>query len=235
MKSLVVEDNAVSAMALSEILVELGYGPVSVAEDLHAARLLLRAMGRFDLAFVDIYLGDEADGTVIAGELRALGTPVVYASSYSDEETLALALPTGAEGYVVKPFAHDQVFVAAETAIATVAFRSKLKGDGTGSTVDAVREMIDREYATPLSVAVMARAAGLGEAALIRAFRRTVGTTPHRYLTSVRLDRAAERLLQTNEMVSEVARACGFSNQSHFTKAFRERFGRTPMQHRYYR
>lgn len=232
MRTLVVEDDALAAQSLSEMLDGLGYGPVSIASDLQEARLLVRSRGPFDLAFVDVYLGRAPDGVIIARELRAVGTPIVYASSHSDEATLAEALPVGAGGYLLKPFGQDQVFVAAETAIASAAVPA-----GGAKADEAVRiacEAIDRDPAGVVSTAELARVCAVSEATLVRAFKRQLNTTPHAYLMTVRLDRAADALLRTEEPVIDVARSCGFANQSHFARVFRERFGRTPGQHRYY-
>jgi AraC family transcriptional regulator len=67
---------------------------------------------------------------------------------------------------------------------------------------------------------------------LHRAFRRAFGETPKQYTQRLRLEQAAARLLGTQNSVSEIARAAGFTSHEVFTRAFRRRFGRTPERYR---
>ena len=66
----------------------------------------------------------------------------------------------------------------------------------------------------------------------LRQFSVSVGQTPHRYLTSLRLERASELLRTTDRPVHSVATACGYASASRFGAAFARRFGETPGRHR---
>src|SRR3954454_19374460 len=61
-----------------------------------------------------------------------------------------------------------------------------------------------------------------------RTFKEAFGVTPHTYLIRLRLARAQELMLQIPIQLSEIALACGFSDQSHLCKAFRREIGETP-------
>jgi AraC-like DNA-binding protein len=74
---------------------------------------------------------------------------------------------------------------------------------------------------------VLARESGLSKFHLLRVFRDRTGLTPWQYQVNLRLDRA-RRLLQRGEPASQVADACGFVDQSHFTRIFRTVVGVTP-------
>lgn len=78
----------------------------------------------------------------------------------------------------------------------------------------------------------LAGGVGLSERQLERLFRRYLDTTPSRYARDHRLARARDLLRQTRMSVIEVAIACGFTTASHFTKSYRERFGKTPGEDR---
>jgi AraC-like DNA-binding protein len=97
--------------------------------------------------------------------------------------------------------------------------------------VEAMRS-IDAGAAEPLSLADMARRAGLGRYHFLRAFRAATGTTPHQYLIAARLRRAARLLLTTALPVTEVALEAGFGDLSNFIRTFRRAAGRSPRAFR---
>lgn len=79
-----------------------------------------------------------------------------------------------------------------------------------------------------VTIADLANQCGLSAGYFVSAFKRSTGVTPHRWLTERRVD-TARRLLERGEMpVAQVALACGFANQSHFTRVFRLVTGCTP-------
>lgn len=97
--------------------------------------------------------------------------------------------------------------------------------------VERVRRRIEADYAEDLSLADLARLAGLSTHHLIRAFRRETGATPHAHLIGVRVRRARD-LLRDGERPAEVAAAVGFADQSHLIRAFKARLGVTPGAYR---
>ena len=80
-----------------------------------------------------------------------------------------------------------------------------------------------------VSLETLSKISGLNLYYLCRAFTRSVGVSPHAYLTQVRLNHA-KRLLASGEIPVEVAYETGFFDQSHFHKAFKKKFGLTPRQ-----
>lgn len=94
------------------------------------------------------------------------------------------------------------------------------------------RDLADRSYAEPLTVADLARAAGLSTAHFSRAFREAFGEPPHRYVLTRRLERAAALLRDTDRPVTEVALAVGWSSLGSFTTSFTRMFGATPTEYR---
>jgi AraC-like DNA-binding protein len=94
------------------------------------------------------------------------------------------------------------------------------------------RDLADADYTEPIGVADMAAAAGLSQAHFARAFRAAFGVTPHGYLLTRRLERAAALLRQTDRSVADICMQVGLSSVGSFTTSFKRRFGRTPMEYR---
>ena len=95
-----------------------------------------------------------------------------------------------------------------------------------------VRDVLDSRYAEPLDVATLAELAHMSSEHLIRSFRAVFGETPHRYLQRRRVERAMFWLRTTDEQVTEVCLAVGFSSLGTFTRTFRAVVGQTPTQYR---
>ncbi len=94
------------------------------------------------------------------------------------------------------------------------------------------KDLADRHYAEPLTVADLAAAARLSPAHFSRAFRRTFGESPHRYLLSRRLERAAALLRSTDWSVARIGSTVGFASIGSFTTSFGRTYGLTPTAYR---
>jgi AraC-like DNA-binding protein len=94
------------------------------------------------------------------------------------------------------------------------------------------RDAIDARYAEPLDVAALARVARASPAHFIRTFRRAFGETPHQYLLTRRMERAAALLRDTDHSVARVCMEVGLSSVGSFTTSFRRVVGMTPTAYR---
>jgi AraC-like DNA-binding protein len=94
------------------------------------------------------------------------------------------------------------------------------------------RDLIDARYREPLDVAAIARAAHLSPAHFSREFRRTFGETPHRYLLTRRMERAASLLRQTDRSVADICLTVGLTSVGSFTTSFGRTFGMSPSAYR---
>ena len=94
------------------------------------------------------------------------------------------------------------------------------------------KDLADARYAEPLDVATLAQAAGLSPAHFSRAFRQTFGESPHAYLLTRRLERAAALLRNTDNSVADVCVAVGLTSIGSFTTSFKRMFGATPTGYR---
>jgi len=94
------------------------------------------------------------------------------------------------------------------------------------------KDLADARYAEPLTVADLARAAGYSRAHFSQEFRRAFGESPHAYLLTRRLERAAALLRTTDYSVAEICVAVGLAGVGSFTTSFVRMHGRTPTQYR---
>ncbi|MGD9751666.1 MAG: helix-turn-helix domain-containing protein [Acidimicrobiia bacterium] len=94
------------------------------------------------------------------------------------------------------------------------------------------KDFADARYHEPVTVAEMAAAAGLSPAHFSRAFRRAFGESPHQYLLTRRLERAAALLRSTDWSVARVCHAVGLTSVGSFTTSFGRMFGDTPTAYR---
>ena len=94
------------------------------------------------------------------------------------------------------------------------------------------RDLVDARYAEPLGVDDLARTAGLSRAHFSREFRRAFGESPHAYLLTRRLERAAALLRSTDHSVSSICFAVGLHSVGSFTSSFTRAYGMTPTAYR---
>lgn len=106
-----------------------------------------------------------------------------------------------------------------------------LAGRNEPRAVTLARTYIDTHFAEPISLDDLAVITGISTYRLSRAFRHSVGIPPHAYQMHRRV-RAAEWMLRQGNAPAEVATDCGFSDQAHLTRVFRQATGITPAQFR---
>lgn len=94
------------------------------------------------------------------------------------------------------------------------------------------KDLVDARYAEPLTVADLAAAAHLSPSHFSRAFRATYGESPHQYLLTRRLERAAWLLRHTDRPITDICWQVGWSSLGSFTTSFRRIHGRSPAAYR---
>ncbi len=94
------------------------------------------------------------------------------------------------------------------------------------------KDLADARYADPLTVADLAAAARLSPAHFSREFRRAFGETPHAYLLTRRLERAAALLRMSDRSVADICTTVGLSSVGSFTTTFTRVYGKSPTAYR---
>ena len=94
------------------------------------------------------------------------------------------------------------------------------------------KDVIDARYADPLDTAALAAQACCSKAHFIRSFKRAFGETPHQYLLTRRLERAAALLRNTVYPVADICFRVGLRSVGSFTTSFRRVYGMSPTAYR---
>ena len=94
-------------------------------------------------------------------------------------------------------------------------------------------EFIDDNIDRRISVDLLAGLANLSVCYFVRAFKQSMGITPHDYLIRRRVERTKQLLSGTEMPLSEIALAAGFADQSHFARRFRQHVGMSPRDYRW--
>jgi transcriptional regulator GlxA family with amidase domain len=102
---------------------------------------------------------------------------------------------------------------------------------GSSKLADAVT-LMEANLAEPLPTEDIARLVGVSRRQLERLFKQHLDELPSRYYAELRLARARRLLQQGNQSILQVGLACGFASGSHFSNAYRARFGQTPRDAR---
>ncbi len=92
---------------------------------------------------------------------------------------------------------------------------------------------IEKNYSDcDLTNQTLAEKSGYTEAYMRQLFKAQFGTTPKQYILDVRLQHASKMLADSNKKVTDIASDCGFANLAHFSRAFRDKFGESPIEYR---
>ncbi len=94
------------------------------------------------------------------------------------------------------------------------------------------KDLADARFAEPLSVVDLAAAAGLSPAHFSRQFKQTFGESPHQYLLTRRLERAAALLRTSDWSVTRICYSVGAHSLGSFTSSFTRTYGRSPVAYR---
>lgn len=101
-------------------------------------------------------------------------------------------------------------------------------GKLAGWQINRVTAHIDNHLAERIQVEDLSAIARRSTAHFCRAFKQTLGETPHSFITKRRLDRAQRLMLTSDDSLGQIAVLCGFSDQAHFSNRFRQATGLTP-------
>jgi AraC family transcriptional regulator len=101
--------------------------------------------------------------------------------------------------------------------------------------VRRLRTHIETNLDRPLPCEVLARSVGLSVSYFARAFKRSFGCSPHRFLMRSRVERAQYLMLRSGATLAQISLECGLSDQAHLSRVFRQFTGETPAKWRRFR
>ncbi len=104
--------------------------------------------------------------------------------------------------------------------------------DISGGIISPAIEMIENRYADPsLTNAVLAAKCNISEVYFRKVFAEKYKTTPKKYISEIRISKAKGLLAEGCMKIASVAKCCGFSNQYHFCRVFKQKTGLTPTEY----
>jgi len=176
-----------------------------------------------DLVLLDHTPDDPCTDLLQVLRFVAPSVPVIIMTAYGSEELAVTVFRNGANDYLKKPLNIDELGHSIEVALGRkYGWERETLNQSTNRMNKAIR-YINRNYCLPLRLTHVAREAGMSISCLERAFKRTLGVTFSMYLNKVRIARAIHMLEGKGEFsINEIAFACGFSNQYHFTRLFKK-------------
>jgi AraC-like DNA-binding protein len=234
---LVVEDDVHMRSLVDDILGDTAtvHGAAGVEE---AQRLLRRPRARYDLVIVDCLL-PYADGRVgprgveLIGEIHARHSllPILAITGADEADVLTVAVfRSGARDLLRKPFGVDQL----RASVARLTHHTGRELEARPRVRDGVARalaFLTEHAGEPVSLAELARVAGMSRSHLSRTFHRAVGVPLRVYLRNLRLERAQQMLTRSPlASLTDVALDAGFYDLPHFDKVFRERYGVSPSE-----
>ncbi|MEO1405103.1 MAG: AraC family transcriptional regulator, partial [Pseudomonadota bacterium] len=98
--------------------------------------------------------------------------------------------------------------------------------------ISQIDEYLDRNFDKEISIKEMADIADVSESAFSRKFKLSTGRSPYQYLVEKRIDEAKRLLRNTQQSIADISLIVGYSNQAHFSTAFRKMVGITPNAYR---
>ncbi|WP_275791157.1 AraC family transcriptional regulator [Pararhizobium gei] len=176
---------------------------------------LERIANEAELAGVTSLAAETASKDIVLANLAralipALERPEEASALFVDQMTTAIG------AYLVQRYGGRQAQTASRTASLSRAHE------------ELAKSIILENLEGDVSVLDVAQACNLSRGYFIRAFRETTGVTPYQWLLGERIKRARDLLRSSNAPLAEVAIACGFADQSHFTRVFSAIVGATP-------
>jgi len=109
-------------------------------------------------------------------------------------------------------------------------------GEGAKGEAQPVAEraasMLNARFREGVQMPELAESLGVSEGHFFRVFKARYGQTPVEYLMAIRMEEAAQLLVNTEAPVSEIAELCGYKDQFYFSRVFSKRFGRSPSAYR---
>lgn len=97
--------------------------------------------------------------------------------------------------------------------------------------ITKIKEYLDENYTANISLDELSDLSGLNKYHLLRMFKKKYKITPHAYITNLRFIKA-KKLLKNRKELADISAECGFFDQSHFIKTFKQYFGITPDKYR---
>lgn len=194
----------------------------------------------FDTMLLDIRMRG-MDGLELLERLKEQEiTPLtVLISGYQEFDYARRAIELNVVKYLVKPFSPQEL---SETVSMLFSLSDEQHGNSlqkdneemtdTSITAEVIERYLDEHYKEKISLKTLSDEFGLNQDYLGKIFKRDTGTSVNSYLSKKRVEEACRLMDNTRLNISEIADACGFSDQTYFSTIFRKITGEAPTDYR---
>ncbi len=148
--------------------------------------------------------------------------PVIIITPCGSERLAVEVFRCGASDYFTKPLVMEELWIGVRTALGLKSISDSKESGRYMNGLHRALRYINRYYHTKIRLSQVAREAGMSVSCFERSFKDMVGVTFTTYVSELRIIRAIELLKEKNLPMSNIAFACGFTNQFHFTRTFKK-------------
>ena len=183
----------------------------------------------------------------IKGNSKISDIPVILLTSKSNVDNRLEGLKRGADAFLAKPFSMEELHILIDNLVDNV---RRLKGKYSGALeqedkiekievkgnnamlMDKVMKCINENISDPdFNVEKLVENVGMSRAQLHRKLKEITGVSTGEFIRNLRLEQAAQLIIQGKINISQVAYAVGFNNQTHFSTVFKKHFGVAPSEY----
>ncbi len=178
-------------------------------------------------------------------DLRTSHIPVILLTARSNDENKIEGYQLGADDYITKPFSPELLIVRVNGLIKSRRKLQELFATEPGQINKNVTENpIDAKFLSDIDSIInehmadttfgpkeLAKFIGMSRTQIYRKLKAITNHTPNDYIQAIRMNKAAEMLLENKYAIYEVAHAIGFTEQSNFTRSFTKKFGLSPTNY----
>ena len=204
-----------------------------------------------DLVISDVMM-PEMDGLALCRKIKqntnVNHVPIILLTARSKPEDTLEGMETGADAYMVKPFNTELLKRTIANLIANRRLlRNKFSGaqqqedkiekitmkSGDEILMGKIMKVVNEHLDDPtLNVEMLASEVGLSRVHVHRKLKELTNLSTRDFIKNIRLQQAATLLAQDHKLtVSEIAYATGYTNLSHFSSSFREKYGMSPKEY----
>lgn len=157
--------------------------------------------------------------------------PVIIITDHGSEELAATVFRMGASDYLKKSsFLHE--FKAILDKLFSLKNSSIREQKGTIYSLYRAVEYINKHYCSSIRLCNVAKEAGMSISSFVRIFKNNMGMNFSAYINKLRIAKAADMLKDPNHSIFEIASACGYTNQFHFSRTFKKIMKTSPMTYK---
>ncbi len=194
----------------------------------------------FDFFFnneIDLVVLDHQPGKPCIEPLKFLKStkpsiPVIVSTAFGSEDLAVKVFRIGARDYLRKPLLAEELKSSVGSALGIKDISDDTVNKNYLEGIYRAVDLIHRNYTSRINLERAAREAGMSISSFVRAFKRETGITFTLYVNRLRIARAVTLLKEDKASMSDIAFACGFTNQFHFTRTFKKIMQTTPSRYK---